>query len=843
MPTPLHITIDCRQEHAADTYFAMGATRIVDSPAGTYREAAAKPLARFGYRFQIKHIGRPHVAIIRYPDDKRRFMIISDGTGYDLSTGVTTGHAYPVSGAMCELRQIFWPRWHDCSLCFMTWGHGEPAAVASLEIQELPEGLPPLALPAGGAAPGRDLGIQYEDPCGTGASEGAATFDQWLDHVVTYARHTGQNLLAYPICWYHGPWFPSRRERADAFSVVVAADRKQYIAWTDDPPDWPATLLERFDREGLSFQGVLTLLRLSSLMAKANPDLKAIQAGADTINNLLWNDQVQAGTMDWTPIYNTLNYPELLKRPNPLGVGADFAWAYGEKTGQQLAPGESCPIGPMFNPLHPVVQEAVVGLVREIAERYGRFASFKGVAITMWAPTLIWFGSIHSGYDDYSVGLFEQETGIHVPVEPTAPNRFSRRYEFLTYACRAAWVAWRCRHLHALACRMRDALVQVRPDLRLTLNLWSEPFVPAVLGAGQAQQQLGARPSTCDLYRDAGIDPELFQDTPNVELDLQTEGGGRDRTPGNLDPAPLENFFMFRDHDFLDGKMLHAAARQHHPGAFIFNAWHEAWGEWKWFPCETNDPNLPAVSEVYGQPTATVFRINSEYPKDGFWWDSQLRITAAYPPAPHFLEPYAHALAELDACRITRGGLFLDKCHGDEIRHFALAFRALPAEKFDPVGTSTDPVAVRTLVTGGRRYLYLVNREYYPVAVDLAFAKNPGPLTDLANGETMPGTAHVTLTLAPYELRSLALAPDAAVPQVTVRPPPAIIAALQTQAADALADIQDTQAAGQFIAGLTELATGIQAAVKEQRWAWLRHALTSYPICKSRELRSLPPSD
>jgi len=837
LPLPLRIAIDCRREHDADEYFSMGATRVVDSPIGAYREAEAKPLARFGYRFQIKQVGQPHVAIIRYPDDKRRFMIINDGTSYDLSTGIITGHAYPISGTMCELRQVFWPRWHDCSICFMTWGHGEPAAVASIEIQELAEGLPPLALPAGGAAPGRELGIQYEDPCGTGASEGAATFGQWLDHVVTYARHTGQTLLAYPLCWYHGPIFPSRRERADAFSCVVAPDRKQYVAWTDDPPDWPAVLLKRFEKDGLSFQGVLTLLRLSSLMAKANHDLKAIQTGADTINNMLWNDQVQAGTMDWTPIYNTLNYPELLKRPNPLDANADFPWAYGEKTRQQLAPGEEYPSGPIFNPLHPVVQEAVIGLVREIAERYGRSPAFKGVAITMWAPTLIWFGSIRSGYDDYSVGLFEKETGIQVPVDPKAPNRFSQRYEFLTYVCRAAWVAWRCRHLHALACRMRDALVHVRPDLRLTLNLWSEPFVPAVLGSGQAHHQFGARPSTCDLYRDAGLDPDLFQNTPNIELDLQTEGGGRDRTPGNLEPAPLENFFMFRDHDFLDGKMLGATARQHHPGVFIFNAWHEAWGEHKWFPCEPGDPNLPAIATTYGKPNANIFRLNSEYPKDGFWWDSQLRITAAFPPAPHFTEQYAHALAEFDACRITRGGLFLDKCHGDQIRRFARAFRALPAEKFDTVGHATDPVAMRTLVTGDRRYLYLVNREYYPVAVDLVFAQPPGPLTDLASGETVPGTARLTLTLIPYELRSLALAAAAAVPEFTVRPPPAIIAALTAQAADALTAVRQAQAAGHFIAGLAELAAGIQAAVNEHRWAWLRHALASYPVCKCLAIR------
>lgn len=137
---------------------------------------------------------------------------------------------------------------------------------------------------------------------------------------------------------------------------------------------------------------------------------------------------------------------------------------------------------------------------------------------------------------------------------------------------------------------------------------------------------------------------------------------------------------------------------------------------------------------ISGRPAEGICRINSAYPKDGFWWDSQLRITPAFPPAPHFLEPYAHALAEFDACRITRGGLFLDKCHTAEIQGFARAPRPAGSAVRNRRG-QTDPVAVRTLVHAGRRYLYLVNREYYPIPVELAFDREPGPLTDLATGE------------------------------------------------------------------------------------------------------------
>jgi len=253
------VRIDCIKEYNEQEYFEHGDVRVVDTQIGRYREAEAKPLSRFGYRFTIRNIGKPHVAIIRYPDDKRRYMCIMDGTCYDLTTGIFTDFAQPISGEMLEIHQIFWPRWNDCSIVFMTWGHGEPAAVASIKIYELDE-LPALNSTQIHNDPSRrEFGVQYEDPCGTGASEGAISKDEWIDRIISYMHYTGQKLLVYPIAWYHGPQFPSDREPSDAFDVVVARDRRQYSRWTTQPPDWYSDLLNRFEEEGLEYQASLTL--------------------------------------------------------------------------------------------------------------------------------------------------------------------------------------------------------------------------------------------------------------------------------------------------------------------------------------------------------------------------------------------------------------------------------------------------------------------------------------------------------------------------------------------------------------------------------------------------------
>ncbi|MFZ2657850.1 MAG: family 10 glycosylhydrolase [Victivallales bacterium] len=832
----LTATIDCTREYGPDKYFGHGNVQVVNTPIGRYREAEGKPLSRFGYRFEIKNVGKPHLMVIRYPDDKRRFMCIVDGTSYDLSTGITSGFAYPVSGEMKEVREIFWPRWNDCTITFMTWGFNEPAAVASIDVYEL-EGLPAAKESIVSAGPGRELGIQYEDPCGTGASEGALDKETWVERVISYAKHTGQKLLIYPVAWYHGPQYPSTCEPADAFDVVVAPDRKQYIRWTSRPPDWISPMLKRFEDEELEFIGALTLMRLGSLMRQMNIDLSSIQAGTDTINNMLWNDNVQAGTMDWTTVYNVINYPKMLgDGRNCVDAKQGTSWAYGEKRSADVA--EPYHPGPIFNPLHPVVQKAVRALVREIADKYGVFKSFKGVSINLWAPTIVWFGSIHSGYDDYCAGLFEQETGIHIPVDLKDPCRFSKRYEFISFHCRPAWISWRCRKIHQLICQLRDELVAARPDLKLILTLWSETTIPQLIGNGEAHHQLHARLSTVELYREAGFDPALYVNEPNVESDFQFEGGGRDRTAGNNPDSKLEVFTMFRDHDYLDQKTLDAWRGLHHPGAFIFNAWHEAWGKHSWFICDKDDPNKDALAFMSGEPAEGIFRMNSEYPKDGFWFDSQLRITPAFPPGEHFLEPYAHAVAELDACRITRGGLFLDKAHSEEIRRFSQAYRALPREKFDTVGTSTDPVAVRTLVHGGKRFLYLVNREHYPVTVDISFDRKAGTMTDLATGDIKKiSNDSWQIILTGYELRSFALSKDVSITGFSLTPPAEILSKIREEAESSLRAIENARIKGHYVAGMDIMESEIKRAVGTGRLSWLRHALSGYIVlkCKSFE--------
>ena len=540
---------------------------------------------------------------------------------------------------------------------------------------------------------------------------------------------------------------------------------------------------------------------------------------------MLWNDNVQASAQDWTTEYNVQNFE---KKAN----GTLKEWAYGENGGPYGK-------GVMFNPLHPTVQKAILGIIQEIVDRYGQSPAFKGISMNMWHATITWFFSLKSGYDDYTTRLFEKETGIAIPVDPKGPDRFSKRYEYLTKNHSEDWINWRCEKIKELHQQMRDIIVKARPDLRLTITMWTETSVPGWFGLPEKpEHQIFARKSLYELYREGGFDVNLYRNEPGIEVDYSmVPSRDRDGWGTSGVEMPLEKICSFRDHDFMDQTTLSAVANQIYPGAFIFDSWVEAWGKNAWFPCDPNDLQAKDLKVMNGKPAEGICRINSEYPKDDFWWDSQLRITPPFQGGNHYLEYFAHALAELDACRITRGGLFTDTGHALQIQNFAKAYRTLPAEKFKTVGASTDPVAVRTLVIKGKRYLYLVNREYYPVKVKLQFNKQSNLLTDLVSGQTTKASERIELHIGPYELRSFGMSPEVEVTRFSVAVPSEFVSQLNLQLATARIAIDNlTKAKTVLPTGVSELCKEIAKSLNEGRYAGARRALDSYPVRKVGEL-------
>lgn len=810
---------DCTAEYPPEQFFQSEGVAVKHTQLGSYREGPNKPLMRFGYRFLIENPNKPHMAVIAYPDDKRRFMCIYDGICYDLTTGVYTGDIYPISNTIKEIHNIFWPRSKECSLVFSNFGEGEPAAAFGFSVYEL-ESLPKAEGVVDG---GRSFGMQYEDPDSQGASEGITSFNGWLDHHVEYMHHSGQNRLVYPIVWYHGPRFPSKTQPSDLFDWVVSPeDKKMYWRITLHPDDWVEELLTRFDKENLEFVASMTLLRLGNLMKNMNIDLESIKGGKPTYNNMRSTGQVQSSTADWTCEYNMLNYPELLKWMENGKDQNDFPYVYGEKRGDFGA-------GPMFNPLHPTVQGQVLEFISEVVECYGSHPSFKGISINIWHATIIWFSSLEVGYDDYTVSLFEQENNINLGIKDTEPGRFQERYNILVNQYREIWINWRCEKLTEFICKIRD--ITKSAGLTLTLNLWSETSRRLMIGMG-ADAQYGSTENLIEFLRQGGLDYEALAKEDGISLCIETNTS-RDRGSHALDGvyAPAEHTRMFHDLNFIDDSWTKVLNNAKNSSAFLFNCWIECWGKHVRYSCNRDEIEPKEITKLFNSESEFLFETNCLFDEDGFWWDSQSRIIPSFPVYPYYIEPNVFALAKYDVLDLTRGGIFIDKANTEQMLDFSRSFRALPKEKFFLVGNRTDPVAVRRLKTNGKLYFYAVNTEPYAITVTVKFNQK-AEVSRLWSGEKIVTDDTFTFTLDAFSFESFSTLDITDIVDYTIAIDSDIENASLKAANVLLENLKDTEIS---ISGKAELTGRIEAAISNKEYTFLRHAAQSYIALKTNE--------
>ena len=221
----------------------------------------------------------------------------------------------------------------------------------------------------------------------------------------------------------------------------------------------------------------------------------------------------------------------------------DFELAYGEKPEKSAG-------APMFNPLHPEVQRQLVEYFEEISMRFGSKKAFKGISLNLWHSTLIWFSSIYVGYDDCTASLFEAETGIVIPCDKTDPERFKKRYDYLTCRARNAWISFRCRKIRELILKLRDALRKYNKELTLYICAWNEPVKRTMYGNIDKALQYPAFLSENDFLREGGIDISLFKNDDGICFSVE-QNQHRDRgwTPDGSE-LPIEEQRFFHDHSF-----------------------------------------------------------------------------------------------------------------------------------------------------------------------------------------------------------------------------------------------------------------------------------------------------
>ena len=777
--TTLVAEIDCARQ--APTYSGGGATRVIASPLGAYRESGPKGRCQhgqaaswFAYTLPVPEVQKPYVVELHYPDDDERTMTVSIFENamcpYPLDAGVASGGEFPLSGRLQVQRLFFWPRQKDPRLVLLTWHSGQRAAAARIRLLRVDGGFPPLAVPAHAPSPtDRRFGFWNEEPLRfTTFFGGVAGHNEWPKFIETagrwarWSRFVGANVWVQTAAIYQSKMWPSRLLPGYAHACEDHGGAPG-----------PASLKDPCPKD---------LIRLLALTGEAH--------GVSVIPELHLN-------------WNGTKYRWLDKRFGGKGTTDDDGpakpWLIVSRDGKA---GAQASYQPRYNPVHPAVQQWAADLLQELGARYKDSPAFAGVALRLMGWTFIsWqcFPSINWGYGDYTLSLFEKDTGVKVPVGASDPNRYRKRFDWLTTHQPKRWVAWRCRKVHAYYRRLRDVLRAQRKDLVLYVHMCGPHYAPQdyVARAAQRRRDMLLKGWT-GLARESGVDPGLFRAEPGIVL--INHFGGYPAGRSAFGPGRAMKAAGLRD-DALSPEMLRVTAGQTGVACACTNQYFEA---------DLALPPMGLKRPFAGGPQPHLARI----------------CGVVNPPGRLFLQRYAFALANGNVTFMVDGGLGYYLGQPDLLREFMRQYRALPAVRFDPALGYADPVAIWQAKLAGRLVFYLVNREPYELSAQVKL-DGLGTLKSLGTGRPVsaPG-GKLNIVLPAYALRAFE-AQGGTVAAITCTVPPKRRQALGRQIQQAETLLTEDATDGPLIVALSpQEFKAARRLVREARqafdkgWVW-----------------------
>ncbi len=549
------LQVDLGKDLDADRFCDDDNSRIVSSDLGDYREAGPEMQSRFVVRLPLRRSGL-HLVRVSYPDDKARTCEIASWSPsaddrYNIHSGYFTGDPYPLSMKMQTVEFVIWARDTDQALAFTSWLEDQPAA--AVEVFEIEGQLPSSA--ASHISSQRFIGQYWEDAqpltrCFGGGAPNLIAFDKVVQNLCDYFDYSGQNLLMHPAVWYEGPIYNSLVEKRGG--------KGGFFMPTDG---WIDIMLKRFEERGFKFYALFNTHQLPSLIDTMQADPEAVAAGAPTFNTVSKDGDVSIKT-----------------------------WHHRMS---------------IYNALHPHVQNRVLALVEELADRYGDSPAFGGVGFHLTLASLLQPGSLEVSYDDWTVAAFEKDTGIQVPVKRVNAERFGERYQWITAHANDEWIRWRCKRMAAYYGEAASILRKRRKDLQLVITILEPPM--QLIDPQRLAWMNGKR--LVEQAREAGIDPDLLARHPGIVIQQSLSPSaqrsrltfGLDRGRWGAPPPDKKSIAAIRGMD-LDGAQQRDFRVTDSFGVFLYNRYFEsAIGERK-----------PLKSDWYGGIPLSTRRLDRE---------------------------------------------------------------------------------------------------------------------------------------------------------------------------------------------------------------------------------------
>ena len=609
------------------------------------------------YSLPVMEPGTPHLLEIEWPADRKQTLLVSliepNAMGAIspplMDRGVTSSGEVSRWGEKLGwqvYRTVFWPKTRQPFLMVANPGN-EPAIYGKIRVyggwRHLPEEFPPAAFPTE-----RILAAYFHRPFLTAAFEASdapgpfrergvedwVTFFDATVRLSEYLRFAGYNAVVLTVAADGSTLFPSPR-----WQPTPRYDNGCFHPDGADPvrKDVVELVLRIADRDGFL---VIPAMDFSAPL----PDLEAtIHRRGNQGRNLRWVGP-DGRTLDET----TQPYRGML--------------AY-------------------YNILHREVQETILNLIHEFADRYGQHPSFAGLGLQVSAYGYMQLPGPQWGMDDETVARFCEETGI--TIEATGEDRFQKRAELLLGQYFRQWVRWRAQRLQSFYTRVNQELTAVRPDARLYLlaptlfvgERWENRLRPTLM---QRQDPLA-------VFQEVGLDPSVLASDPSITF-LRVFRLV-EHAPLGVRAAEYEVDQLFRSWQGLTslatgGVLFYQAPREIRIPSFDAAA-----------------PYSPAFTAIMHQPIP--------------WGYESLRR-------------YAQALAEGDPSFIADGGWRVSMGDEEALRVWRATYRRLPAAAFHDVSfpgnsKSIQPLIVRSAVRGQETYLYMLNQAGFSIRATLHF--------------------------------------------------------------------------------------------------------------------------
>ncbi|MDO5581221.1 MAG: hypothetical protein Q4G69_08795 [Planctomycetia bacterium] len=396
-------------------------------------------------------------------------------------------------------------------------------------------------------------------------------------------------------------------------------------------------------------------------------------------------------------------------------------------------------IGPHYNLLHPLVQEAMIEVITELLDRYAAHPSFDGLGIQLSMNGFAQLpDDVYFGMDDLTFGRFIRESGVAEKfkdkkevslaqvLSAAGTARYRLRAEFIRDHCRESWIQWRGEAAAKFYSRAADLITARRPEL--SLYLVGSKILDGDLSRLHLYPSLTKRPQVRQALREIGMDPDLYANSKSVVF----------LRPGSLnDLAPLHRRIV--DFELESPSAIELFSKDKFRNGAIF--FHHS--EPKNLPSfDQKSPYRPTLTQIAALPLPSDFENRKRF---------------------------ANQLACMDTLAFFDGGEMLPTGQEMSMKEWIEVFHSLPAipfENFSSAGKGKEneerndqPIIIRHLKTDRAHWFYMVNNAPFHTGIKLSMKFKPGTRFFKFTGGRKTDEPHTefdsllwTVSLRPYDL-------------------------------------------------------------------------------------------